>query len=296
MATKKKVINSKRPKSFAHSRPPNFSKLSASSSSLSSKVTRQKIRYHHQLQKQHAAAIAKGDDAAAKATAAQIEREGGLEAYQQASLTGQSNERGGDSSRVLMEWLQPVSDGLTKSYENGKQKLKLLEVGALSTSNASTRSKLFEVTRIDLNSQDKGILKQDFMERPLPSHEDNKFDVLCLSLVLNYVPDALSRGEMLRRTTRFLKENNTDMEEVQFCPALFLVLPAPCLSNSRYLDDNRLRGIMTSLGYSLLQRKVSAKLDYSLWKFDAVTRVKTSYKKVEVRSGHLRNNFSIILG
>lgn len=50
---------------------------------------------------------------------AHIEDQGGLEAYQVASTLGQAKERGGDSSKVLVEWLLelgigPVKDGAPK--------------------------------------------------------------------------------------------------------------------------------------------------------------------------------------
>ena len=35
-----------------------------------------------------------------------IEKLGGLQAYQDASKLGQAGERGGDSSRVLIDWLK----------------------------------------------------------------------------------------------------------------------------------------------------------------------------------------------
>lgn len=40
------------------------------------------------------------------------------------------------------------------------------------------------MTRIDLNSQGPGIEKQDFMDRPLPTSDQSRFDILSLSLVL----------------------------------------------------------------------------------------------------------------
>ena len=69
----------------------------------------------------------------------------------------------------------------------------MLEVGALSTSNACSRSGLFEIERIDLNSQAEGITQQDFMERPLPKDSSEQFEIISLSLVLNYVPDAIGK-------------------------------------------------------------------------------------------------------
>ncbi|KAI9847821.1 MAG: hypothetical protein M1837_001714 [Sclerophora amabilis] len=288
----RKKSKSRRPKSLSHGRPQT---ISSSSSSLSSRATRTLIRSHHHLLKQHAAAKANDDCARADSIALQIERQGGLRVYQHASLTGQSIQRGGDSSKVLMEWVDPLADDLRKAYKQGRSKLRILEVGSLSTKNACSRSGLFEVTRIDLNPQDKDILKQDFMKRPLPLCQEERFDVLSLSLVLNYVPDPLLRGEMLRQTTRFLRDSSVEAPCAQHLPALFLVLPAPCVSNSRYLNEERLGEIMGSFGYSALRHKITPGLAYSLWKHDATAEKNSIFNKIEVRSGQSRNNFAIVL-
>jgi 25S rRNA (adenine2142-N1)-methyltransferase len=284
-------------KSLSSGRPPNVTKPKAS---LSSQATRTLIRSHHQLNKKLEIAKSKGNDAEVEDLQKQIEELGGLKSYQQASIQGQSNDRGGDSSVVLMKWLEPTADVLSKA----EPKLRLLEVGALSTSNACSKSGHFDVQRIDLNSQGDGILQQDFMERPLPKSAAEQFDIISLSLVLNYVPDAPGRGEMLKRTCQFLDTRHRidrDAAVQAVFPALFLVLPAPCITNSRYMDEGHLGEIMGSLGYVLLQRKQTAKLVYYLWQLkslpsEARTKTKTrKFPKKEVNPGAGRNNFSVIV-
>ena len=284
-------------KSLSSGRPPNVNKPKAS---LSSQATRTLIRSHHQLNKKLETAKSKGNDAEVEELQKQIEALGGLKSYQQASIQGQSNDRGGDSSVVLMKWLEPTADALSKV----EPKLRLLEVGALSTSNLCSKSGHFDVQRIDLNSQGDGILQQDFMERPLPKSAAEQFDIISLSLVLNYVPDAPGRGEMLKRTCQFLDTRHRidrDAAVQAVFPALFLVLPAPCITNSRYMDEGRLGEIMGSLGYVLLQRKQTAKLVYYLWQLksspsEARTKTKTrKFPKKEVNPGAGRNNFSVIV-
>jgi 25S rRNA (adenine2142-N1)-methyltransferase len=268
---------------------------------MSSQATRKLIRTHHTLNKKLETAKSKGNDAEALDLQSQIEKLGGIKAYQQASIQGQSIDRGGDSSVVLMKWLGPTADALSKT----EPKLRLLEVGALSTSNVCSRSGDFDVQRIDLNSQGDGILQQDFMERPLPKSGAEKFDIISLSLVLNYVPDATGRGEMLKRTCQFLDTRHRidrDAAIQAVFPALFLVLPAPCVTNARYMDEGRLGEIMNSLGYVLLQRKQTLKLVYYLWQLQGLPnegkdkqRPKAKFLKKEVNPGPTRNNFSIVL-
>jgi 25S rRNA (adenine2142-N1)-methyltransferase len=261
---------------------------------VSSKATRTIIRSHHTLEKQKAQALADGNQAKVAALTAEIEAQGGIQRYQKASLLGQSNDRGGDSSKILMDWLRPFQSDLKEGAAAGKP-LRMLEVGALSMMNACSRSQYFEIERIDLNSQAEGIKQQDFMERPLPTNMSERFDIISLSLVLNYVPDPAVRGQMLMRTTDFLKRDGLSGRIAESCPCLFLVLPAPCVLNSRYMDEPRLDAIMTNLGFSLLEKKVSRKLVYYLWRLVGIPEARLAFKKEELRSGKARNNFAVVL-
>jgi 25S rRNA (adenine2142-N1)-methyltransferase len=229
------------------------------------------------------------------AICAEIEALGGLEKYQQASLQGQREDRGGDSSRVLIDWLE--AENLSTSVADEGVRLRMLEVGALSTDNACSKSGLFDITRIDLNSQGEGILQQDFMERPLPKDSSEKFDIISLSLVLNYVPDPRGRGDMLRRTLEFLHGTRAyqSTSVSNMFPCLFLVLPAPCVTNSRYLDEERLVAIMASLGYTKTMSKTTQRLVYYLWKSGPKPKAAQEFSKREIRSGPNRNNFAVVL-
>ncbi|PQE30796.1 hypothetical protein CJF32_00005987 [Rutstroemia sp. NJR-2017a WRK4] len=279
-------------KSLSQGRPPTTKKPIQS---ISSKATRTIIRTHHTLEKRRAKALAEGDEVTAAALTREIATQGGLETYQRASLIGQRNDRGGDSSKILMEWLSPLSARLKEQASRGAS-LRMLEVGALSTSNAVSRSHAFQVERIDLNSQSEGITQQDFIERPLPKDDSEKFDIISLSLVLNYVPDGAGRGNMLLRTLKFLHTAPPALNDfAEWFPSLFLVLPSPCVSNSRYMDEARLEAIMESLGYVMVKKKLSNKLVYYLWRLNSFNLDRVSWKKEEIRTGKSRNNFSVVL-
>jgi 25S rRNA (adenine2142-N1)-methyltransferase len=276
-------------KSLSQGRPP----AARSARTMSRKASRSLINTHHQLEKKRKQAIANKDTQAEAAIAAEIEKLGGLDHYQQASLQGQSIDRGGDTSKILLDWL-PLAD-LKKSDEP----LRMLEVGALSTRNACSTSGIFEMVHIDLNSQEPGIQKQDFMERPLPSDNSEKFDLISLSLVLNFVPDITGRGDMLHRTLAFLRSCNGSMLGTPgaLLPALFVVLPRSCVDNSRYFTDSRFEELMTILGYGKIQNKKTQKLDYSLWtRLTARPAKFREFSKKEVNPGRTRNNFAITLG
>ena len=284
---------SKRPRLLSHTRPTSVTKLT----SLSSQATRSLISKHHTLQKHLQTAIAQGDALSVESLQTQLKASGGIKKYQEASIQGQSSERGGDSSKVLVQWINEV-------YQPGQSRLRMLEVGALKVDNACSRSGGFDMTRIDLHSQHPDIETQDFMERPVPFLENiaaEGFDVVSLSLVVNFVGDAVGRGKMLRRVRDFLRprpdiqRKNEVMSSV--LPALFLVLPAPCVTNSRYLHEDRLEGILVALGYVKVRRKLSKKLIYYLWRYDGIKgRTQDAvFRRQEVNPGASRNNFTIVL-
>jgi 25S rRNA (adenine2142-N1)-methyltransferase len=279
------AVQNPKPKSIIRGRPP---LARAQTASLSSKATRTLIRSHHNLQKAHTQALKDGNESSARLLEAKIAAQGGLAKYQQASTQGQSAERGGDSSRLLVEWLQ--SD--LEEARNKCQRVRVLEVGALSTKNACSCVPCTDVRRIDLKSQEPGIEEVDFMDMAVPGDGD-KFHIISLSLVLNYVSDAASRGAMLARLPKFLEKP----PQGEMLPSLFLVLPLACVANSRYLTEERLCYIMRALGFQLSKQKTTSKLYYALWKFEPINRRSglPHIRKEELRSGTTRNNFAITL-
>lgn len=282
----------RRPRLLSSTRPRNVKPAPT----LSSRTTHSVVRSYHTLHKQYSAALSKGRISEAQAIEAQIDELGGLAKYQEASIQGQSAQRGGDTSKVLIEWLAE-GEGDGKTSMRSERQLRMLEVGALRPDNACSRSRLFEMERIDLHSQHPAIKEQNFMEGPTCANEHTDqegFDIVSLSLVVNFVGNPVERGEMLKRVASFLRPYS-DHEDGNF-PGLFLVLPAPCVRNSRYLDEERLEAIMESLGYKRAKRKLSSKLVYYLWKYQAGEAVRSRiFNKAEVRSGKSRNNFAIVL-
>ena len=266
--------------------------MAKSTRSMSRRASRALINRHHQLQKRKIQAVERGDKVEEALVETEIAKLGGLGQYQQASLQGQSNDRGGDTSKLLLQWLP------TSALRSLNRRPRMLEVGALSTRNACSTSGLFESVHIDLNSQEPGIQSQDFMERPLPKGASEKFDIISLSLVLNYVPDAAGRGQMLVRTLSFLEnsEASATPSTEPFFPSLFVVLPRSCVENSRYLTETRFEELMGALGYAKVCGKSTQKLVYSLWrKGNTGPTPNASFPKKEVNPGKTRNNFAIIL-
>lgn len=162
-----------------------------------------------------------------------IQALGGLDAYQRASMRGGNLQKGWN---VTGQWLiQTLRGRLGKEDQESPslivstdKKLRLLDVGALYGDTYLKYSSWIETTSIDLNPQSHLVTKQDFFERPVPSSSSStelagqsmnkdKFDIVCLSLVVNFVTDPAKRGEMLQKTRAFLVDRGI----------LYIVLPLP---------------------------------------------------------------------
>lgn len=216
----------------------------------------------------------------------EIEKRGGLETYQTASTLGQDGKRGGDSSKLLVKWLNEMNwkgDNLTA-----------LEIGCLSSKNEISTSKIFkEINRIDLHSQEPGVIEeQDFLKRPQPKNDTEKFNLISCSLVVNFVPTPEQRGEMLCYMCEFLKEPVKNLDSL-----LFFVIPLPCVENSRYCDLDTVNLIFKQLGYEIVKYNQTHKLAYWLlkWKGSKAVNMKFTIKKTEIRTGTNRNNFCIVI-
>ncbi len=79
------------------------------------------------LEKSRSSNAANGDEVSSQLIAinAEIEALGGLDAYQEASTLGQDKERGGDSSKVLVEWLKDLEEGwrMEEEIRDGDKKV-----------------------------------------------------------------------------------------------------------------------------------------------------------------------------
>ncbi|KAJ2768419.1 25S rRNA (adenine2142-N1)-methyltransferase [Coemansia nantahalensis] len=266
----------------------------------SSADTQRRISRFHTLIKEYSKLAARrpqlsddGDIAALEAQVGAVEQEmaqmGGLDWYQKASLLGQSKQRGGDTSRWLVPQLRELG------LDRRAQPLRLLDVGALSCLNYAKERSWIHATPIDLHAQEPGIVQQDFLDiapggagDPATAHLfAAPFDVVCLSLVVNFVGDPVRRGDMLRQAARLLAPGGH----------AFLVLPRPCVDNSRYLDDDRLRAIMLHLGLEQVAAHHTAKLAHYLYRLSASAGAASGprFKKKLLHSAPGRNNFSIVV-
>lgn len=120
----------------------------------------------------------------------EMESMGGLDWYQKASQLGQSKSRGGDSSKWL---IQTLKSHCKEKLDTTTKPLRVLDIGAVAPDNYKPYASWITAKPIDLNPQHPDIEKQDFLQMKPPS--DAKFDIVCLSLVINFVGDPKDRGK-----------------------------------------------------------------------------------------------------
>lgn len=92
---------------------------------------------------------------------------------------------------------------------------------------------------------------------------------------------------MLRQSRKHLKNGGH----------MFLVLPLPCVDNSRYMDENWLLSILKTVGYELVLQQHTPKLAmYMMQAAEVDLSVEPkSFGKDLIRGGKDRNNFAIVL-
>ncbi|KAG6379242.1 nucleolus protein [Boletus reticuloceps] len=226
-----------------------------------------------------------------------IDQLGGLAAYQRMSSIGQGKDRGGGSERVLIKWL--IGMGMSKRHDKGP--LSLLEVGALRPDNYASCSSWITATPVDLRSTHPSIIEQDFLTMNVDEHTE-RWDVISLSLVVNFVPDPKDRGSFLiARITRphVLAGRMLILAHTFLRPSglLFLALPSPCVENSRYMSFERLQSLMSTIGFVGMETKwrQGGKMAYWLYRKTRGEGTLEKFQKKSVCRQGARNNFCIVL-
>ncbi|GAA5885803.1 hypothetical protein JCM6882_007567 [Rhodosporidiobolus microsporus] len=300
----KKNAGSKKAKSSAH--PTAKSSVLPTTADPTIPKNRQEqtqlIRAFHAIEKQ-LASPALTDPEERKKLEEERERLGGLEGYQAASLHGGEKSRGGETSKWLVKQIKAQKIGLDDEkkpekpveptiLEDGtkvwpkkeRRKLRLLDVGAIAGT-AYADFNWIDTTSIDLNPQAEHVIKTNFFDFPVPEKEEDKYDLVSLSLVMNYEGSLANRGHMLLHSHSYLRPRGY----------LYLVLPLPCLTNSRYMTPDRLRSILASTGWDVAVQHDSAKLTHWLLRRSEKGPDGVAWKRESVREGVSRNNFVIVV-
>lgn len=140
------------------------------------------------------------------------------------------------------------------------------QVGAINTSLLDCP--WLEVTAIDLLARHERIRQQDFFSLS----KTLRFDAIVSSMVLNSVPSARFRGEMLRRFHGYLQQDSGH---------LFLMLPRSCLTHSRRLTLQGFKErVLPHFGFRVAKEHATPKVAFFV--LQAVERVS---KKEEAGGG-----------
>ena len=190
-----------------------------------------------------------------------------LNEYQQQSIKAQ---------RYSQKFILPIFKSLNK-------RLKLLDVGALDGQTYRKYSFIQPIS-IDLNPQSPLVQKQDFLKRPLPTSNEDRFDACCLALVINFCPNPADRGLMIARSWDFLLPDGI----------LYVSLPLPCVKNSRYLTHEHFFKIVEACGFRLLNHHHSPRIAYYCFQKSSRS-IFPEFRKIQLNPGASRNNFCITL-
>ncbi|KAL3658165.1 hypothetical protein V7S43_016795 [Phytophthora oleae] len=202
----------------------------------------------------------------------QLQELGGRQAYQDASILNTSFHR-------TSKWVFQLLTRFELRPKAKQPSLRVLEVGAINTQLLSCP--WLDVRAIDLNSRHERIEQRDFFSLK-PTGE---FQVVVSSMVINCVPGADKRGEMLRLYRDHLKEDGL----------LFLMLPLLCLRHSQFMTYARFTKILEAVGFKVRETKDSPKVAFfCLERIETVDEAATFPHKLLV-SGDKRNDFSVVI-
>lgn len=119
------------------------------------------------------------------------------------------------------------------------------------------------------------------------------FDVIINSMVINSVPDAGDRAEMLLKTMRHLNYKGY----------VFLMLPLLCLNNSKFLTKSKFEDMLRGIGFDVVLKKETPKIFFVVLQKPAAGEVRDVKIKSEWRTGAVirkekkyRNTFSVVFG
>lgn len=143
------------------------------------------IAKYHTLEKQIARAASKKERVHLQRKQTALGR---LGMYQNQSTMGGAVLRRGESSKCVKI--------LRELYPEPHPKLRLLDVGAIAGTAYTKWSSWIDTTSIDLQPRAAHVAQSDFFDWPVPTSNHERFDVVCLSLVINFVGELKKRGTL----------------------------------------------------------------------------------------------------
>uniref|UniRef100_A0AAV1TZD0 Probable methyltransferase BMT2 homolog n=1 Tax=Peronospora matthiolae TaxID=2874970 RepID=A0AAV1TZD0_9STRA len=202
----------------------------------------------------------------------QLEKMGGHKTYQDASILSTSFHK-------TSKWIFQLLTSFELRPRAKQPPLQVLEVGAINTQLLACP--WLHVRAIDLQSRHERIEQCDFFSlKPM-----EEFHVVVSSMVLNCVPGAARRGEMLRLYRSHLKEQGL----------LFLMLPLLCLRHSRFMTYARFLKILEAVGFRVRETKNSPKVAFFCLERIETVNEAASFPQTLLVPGDKRNDFSVTI-
>lgn len=227
-------------------------------------------KFHELIREREAAA---DDVEAVKVIDEAIEDLGGLEQYQSLSIVGhgEANHRFNTAKWVMQRlankphWSESMASVKHKrrrknddsssnlsslpSSSSSTDRPKLLDVGGI-TNHYLPYSSLVDCMSIDINPQHESVLRMDLFDMDVQSEYRHAFDIIVLSLVVNFVPDQSKRGLMLHRSASMIRPGGF----------LYLILPSACVQNSKFIDESSMKRVLELSGFDVNEIHYSKKL------------------------------------
>ncbi|RLN87148.1 hypothetical protein BBJ28_00013252 [Nothophytophthora sp. Chile5] len=203
---------------------------------------------------------------------ARLDALGGRQAYQDASILSTSFHK-------TSKWVFQLLTRFELRPKAKQPPLRVLEVGAINTQLLTCP--WLDVRAIDLNSRHERIEQRDFFSLK-PSGE---FQVLVSSMVLNCVPGAARRGEMLRLYRAHLREGGL----------LFLMLPLLCLRRSQFMTYLRFTQILEAVGFRVREAKDSPKVAFFCLERTETVDAAASFPQKLMAPADKRNDFCVVI-
>jgi 25S rRNA (adenine2142-N1)-methyltransferase len=257
----------------------------------SRKRARQVTTQFHKLTHERERAVQQGDTTTVARLDQAVHEMGGRSEYQRASQLStsfHSTSKWVLGSMARRGWLHGITvasaaaaaeaipdDAKDQSVNNsskGRRKdaatrrpTRVLEVGAINTemldaadSTTSTGEAKYrlDVRAIDLNSMEERIEEADFLSLPFCTEDENeRYDVIVCSMVINCVPTPSDRGKMMVRLFQHLRPGGL----------LFLTLPKYCLTRSAFVTlaiFEQMLGRNGGVGFDVEETKQSPKVAF----------------------------------
>lgn len=228
----------------------------------------------HRVTRQLQVATAEGNAEDRAAAEAELSTLGGRASYQAASELTTSKHR-------TSKWMFSLLTQMGLRPGKGQPPLKVLEIGAVNAQLLTIP--WLSVRAIDLRPCLPSIEQADFLQL----QPAGAFDIVVCAMVLNCVPTAKDRGNMLLKARAHLQHGGH----------AFIVTPLRCLNDSPYMTAQYFEEALAAAGLQVKHSKLSPKLAFYCLEASGICAVAASMyadpDKIVAQGSKRTNDFAI---